>query len=209
MLPHSSTRSRLQTLVRQHGPRKKSQFPWVACNLNEFWGKRQLTSSKTRGRSFSTIPSGVRTMIQELAEKFKIQVIVATHSPWTLSTKRPGCNLLLQRRTERGKDSARANSSTQQVSVGRSHSASLSGSRMKRLNCGMIHSFARLQRSCSCRDRQTNVTSRFCVTKDLVLIVSSFMVMLWHMEAKNARRIVTLHRRRSQVGSPSIRPFLL
>jgi energy-coupling factor transporter ATP-binding protein EcfA2 len=40
-------------------------------------------------------------MLQDLADEFKIQVIVATHSPYMLSMKSPGSNLLLKRRVEK------------------------------------------------------------------------------------------------------------
>lgn len=43
-------------------------------------------------------------LIQTLAEEFKVQVIVTTHSQYMLSTDRPECNILLERqRAERGK----------------------------------------------------------------------------------------------------------
>lgn len=42
-------------------------------------------------------------IIQELAEEFKVQVIVTTHSPHLLSYKSPPSNILLERRLERSK----------------------------------------------------------------------------------------------------------
>lgn len=42
-------------------------------------------------------------LIQDLSEEFKVQVIVATHSPYFLSQQRPESNVLLCRRTEGGK----------------------------------------------------------------------------------------------------------
>lgn len=41
------------------------------------------------------------SMIQDLADEFAIQVIVATHSPYMLSTRNPSANLLLRRRIEK------------------------------------------------------------------------------------------------------------
>lgn len=43
------------------------------------------------------------TVLQTLAEEFKVQLIVATHSPYMLSQTEPSANLLLERRSERGK----------------------------------------------------------------------------------------------------------
>jgi putative ATP-dependent endonuclease of OLD family len=42
-------------------------------------------------------------LIQSLAEEFKVQVIVTTHSHYMLSTDRPECNVLLERNSEKGK----------------------------------------------------------------------------------------------------------
>lgn len=42
-------------------------------------------------------------LIQDLSEEFKVQVIVATHSPYFLSQQRPESNVLLCRRAEGGK----------------------------------------------------------------------------------------------------------
>jgi len=41
-------------------------------------------------------------LIQDLCEEFKVQVLVATHSPYLLSHKRPECNVLLCRKSEGG-----------------------------------------------------------------------------------------------------------
>lgn len=41
------------------------------------------------------------SMLQDLAEEFEIQVIVATHGPYMLSTKNPASNLLLRRKIEK------------------------------------------------------------------------------------------------------------
>jgi putative ATP-dependent endonuclease of the OLD family len=42
-------------------------------------------------------------VIQKVAEEFKIQVIVATHSPFMLSQAQPAANILLERKVERKK----------------------------------------------------------------------------------------------------------
>ena len=42
-------------------------------------------------------------VIQKVAEEFKIQVIVATHSPFLLSQEQPAANILLERKVERRK----------------------------------------------------------------------------------------------------------
>lgn len=41
-------------------------------------------------------------LIQDLCEEFKVQVLVATHSPYFLSQQRPESNVLLRRRSEGG-----------------------------------------------------------------------------------------------------------
>jgi putative ATP-dependent endonuclease of OLD family len=43
------------------------------------------------------------TVIQKVAEEFKIQVIVASHSPFLLSQEQPAANILLERKIERKK----------------------------------------------------------------------------------------------------------
>ena len=42
-------------------------------------------------------------MLQDLSEEFSVQVLTTTHSPYMLSLRNPGANLLLQRRTEKGR----------------------------------------------------------------------------------------------------------
>lgn len=42
-------------------------------------------------------------VLQDLAEEFRVQIIVTTHSPYLLSQDRPESNILLSRRTVRGK----------------------------------------------------------------------------------------------------------
>lgn len=52
-------------------------------------------------------------IVQDLSEEFKVQVIVATHSPYFLSQQRPESNVLLSRKTEGGQLRA-----TQRVTIG-------------------------------------------------------------------------------------------
>jgi putative ATP-dependent endonuclease of the OLD family len=42
-------------------------------------------------------------MLQDLSEEFSVQVVTTTHSPYMLSLRNPAANLLLQRRSEKGR----------------------------------------------------------------------------------------------------------
>ncbi|MBX3506175.1 MAG: AAA family ATPase [Parvibaculum sp.] len=93
----SGTRNRTHILMTLFRARQISEAPTSAAKVTPI-----IIIEEPESFLHPSAQAEFGRVVQDLAEEFKVQVIVTTHNPYFLSQSNPSANVLLERKTERG-----------------------------------------------------------------------------------------------------------